>query len=89
MGNKPTVDDATVREKVREVCNMAPGYGKTEAQILDRVNKLVGGGVSELQLLTALEWNLSKEYVRRAENEDTDAMEWFITPHGIAKERTV
>lgn len=87
MGAKPTVDDATVREKVREVCNLAPGYGKTEAMLLERVNKLCGGGVERLQLLTALEWNLSKDYVRKADNEDTDLVEWFITEHGIAKER--
>lgn len=87
MGNKPGIDDPTVREKVREVCNIAPGYGKTEAQILERVNRLVGGGATALQVLTALEWNMSKDYVRREENEDTDEMEWFITEHGIAKER--
>lgn len=86
MGAKPTVTDAKVREKIRDVLNLAPGYGKTEALLLESVNELAGGGVTEAQLQAGIEWNHGKEYIRRRVNEDTDETEWLITAHGIAKE---
>lgn len=88
MGAKPTVTDAKVREKIRDVLNLAPGYGKTEALLLEGVNELTGGGVTEAQLQAGIEWNHGKEYIRRRTNEDTDETEWLITKHGIAKEET-
>ncbi len=75
------------RRKVREVCNLAPGYGKTEAVLLEKVNELGGGGCDLSLLRAAIEWNHSEDYVRRETNADTDEVEWFITPHGQAKER--
>jgi len=86
MGAKPTVTDARVRQKIREVLNMAPGYGKTETMLLEFVNELTGGGVEIEQLRAGIEWNHGQDYVRRHVNEDTDEVEWFITKHGIAKE---
>lgn len=86
MGAKRTVSKGLGRRKVREVLNMAPGYGKTEEVLLDAVNELVGGGVSAEQLREWIEWNHGDEYVRYEVNEDTDDREWFITSHGQAKE---
>lgn len=86
MAAKPTVSNGILRRKIREVLNMAPGYGKTEAMLLEAVNELTGGGVTQDALKANLEWNLSEEYVRSRTNDDTDELEWLITPHGIAKE---
>lgn len=88
MGDKPTIPASILRGKIREVLNMAPGYGKGEGMLLEFINQLVGGGVTLDQLRRELEWSLSKEYVRSETNEDTDEVEWFITPHGIAKEKS-
>jgi hypothetical protein len=86
MAAKPTITPGILRRKIREVLNMAPGYGKTEAMLLEFVNELTGGGVTADLLKQGLEWNLSNEYVRSAVNADTDELEWKITKHGIAHE---
>ncbi len=87
MGAKPQVSIGMARRKVREVCNLAPGYGKTEEMLLEKVNEVTGGGVSLELLRQAIEWNHAESYIRREKNEDTDEVEWFITDHGQAKER--
>jgi hypothetical protein len=87
MAAKPTVPNGMGRAKIREVLNMAPGYGKTEDMLHERVGILCGGGVSIEQIREWLEWNLAEDYVRREENQDTDEIEWYITEHGQAKER--
>ena len=94
MGQKiqqPTYSDAAVRAAVREVCNMAPGFGKTEAVLHKSVNELVTGdpvardvGLEQLRL--AIEFNLSRDYIRRETDDDTGEVQWFITRAGIAKE---
>jgi len=86
MGAKPTVSTGRGRKAVREVCNLAPGYGKTEAVLMDCVNELTGADVPVEQLREWIEWNLSEDYIRSKENKDTDEVEWVITDHGIAKE---
>ena len=83
MKNVPT---GMVRRKVREVCAMAAGHGKTEAMLLEFVNELTGGGVDVQMLREAVEWNLSQGFVRYAENAETEETEWFITKAGVAQE---
>jgi hypothetical protein len=77
-----------IRKSIREVLNMRPGFGKTEDQLLDFVNELIGGGVTLQDLRDAVEWNLSKTYVRSRRDEEAEETLWFITAEGIAKEET-
>ena len=89
MAAKPTVSNAILRRKIREVLAMAPGYGKTHAMLLDCVNELTGGGVGAEQLDEEIEWNHFNDFIRAETNEDTDELEWFITPHGQAKQKSL
>jgi hypothetical protein len=87
----PEYSDARVRKAVREVCMMGT-FGKIEEVLHAKVNELVTGRpdirpVSRKQLRDALEWNLSRDYIRREKNDDTDGMEWHMTPTGIDKEK--
>lgn len=77
-----------VRRKVREVCNMAAGHGKTEAMLLDFVNELTGGGVDIQMLRAGIEWNLSQAFIRYVDGRETESgeTEWFITQAGKAAE---
>ena len=77
-----------IRKSVREVLNMRPGFGKTEDQLLDFVNELIGGGVTLQDLRDAVEWNLYKTYVRSRRDDEAEETLWFITAEGIAKEET-
>lgn len=83
---KPTVSKAIVRRKVREVLAMAPGFGKTETQLLEFVNELTGGGVSLQELRDACEWSLSESYIRSSYDEESEDTLWFITKAGIAQQ---
>jgi hypothetical protein len=83
---KPIISKGMVRRKVREVCNMASGHGKTEEMLLEFVNELTGGGVDIQMLRDALEWNLSEGFLRYDENTETEETEWFITRAGQAEE---
>lgn len=89
MGTKAKASAGQLRKAVREVLAMSPGYrvnDKGLARLVDEVLPL--NAVSEMDALQAAEWNLSKNYVESYENEDSDEREWFITSHGLAKERT-
>ena len=83
--NKPLM--AIVRRKVREALNMAPGYGKTEAMLLELVNELSGGGVDLQTLRDAREWNHEQGYIRSEDDEDSCQVLWYITHEGIAKQK--
>lgn len=87
----PGHSDAAVRQAVREVCAMAAGFGKTEAVLERAVNELLtgdpkAGEVGAEQLRGAIEWNVSRGYLRRERDDDLDEMLWYITKAGIAKE---
>ena len=75
-----------IRRDVRTVLNMRPGFGKSEAQLLDYVNELIGGGVSLQELRDALEWNLSERYIRSSYDAESETTIWFITQAGIAQQ---
>jgi hypothetical protein len=86
MAGKPTVSKAMLRRKIREVLHMAPGFGKTERQLLEFVNELTGGGVSLQELRDAMEWNHGEFYVRSVDDDETEETLWFITSNGIAQQ---
>ncbi len=77
----------TVRLYVRETCAMAEGYGCTLEMICDAVGGRLPGGADLTQVRDAIEWNVSKNYLRHRVNEDTDEHEWLITQDGLAKGR--
>ncbi len=89
MSGQPTTPIAIIRRKFREVLAMAPGYGKTEAMLLEYVNELNGGGVSLQDLRDAREWNHGKAYIRSEEDEESGQLLWFITKEGIAKQKSL
>jgi hypothetical protein len=78
-----------IRRKLREVLAIAPGYGKTEKQLLEYVNELLNGGVSLQELRDAREWNHEQGYVRSEEEEESEVILWFITRDGIAKQKSL
>lgn len=75
-----------VRRKVREVLAIRPGYGKTESQLLEMVNDMVGGGVSLQELRDATDWNNSQNLIRFSDDAESETTLWFITEAGLAKQ---
>lgn len=80
---------AIVRRKVREALNMAPGYGKTEAQLHEMVAMLAGGPVSLQELRDAREWNHENGFIRSEDDDESETVLWYITPAGIAKQKSL
>jgi hypothetical protein len=74
-----------LRKLIREILAMASPYGVTEKMLKDSVDERVPGKVDLTDLREALEWNHSEEYLRSKKNPDTDEVEYFATPKGMAK----
>lgn len=73
---------------MREVLNLAPGYGYNEQSLLDKVNELARPEAANIsQLRQWIEWNHRRGYIRTEFNEDLEEDLWFITEDGIAKEK--
>ena len=85
--NKPLT--AILRRKVREALNMAPGYGKSEAQLLELVRELAGGPVGLQDMRDAREWNHEMGYIRSEDDDESNEVIWFITQAGIAKQKSL
>lgn len=84
---KPRINNANGRKYVREVLNLAKGYGYDDESLLDKVNELARPAeANRSQLRDWIEWNHSRGYIRTEFNEDQDEDLWFITEEGIAKE---
>ncbi|MEI6656757.1 MAG: hypothetical protein WCP45_18480 [Verrucomicrobiota bacterium] len=86
---KPITPLAIIRRRVREVLAMAPGYGKTEAMLLEFANELNGGGISLQELRDARDWNHAEGYIRSEDDDESVQVLWFITPAGMAKQKTL
>ena len=72
---------------MREVLNMAQGYGYSEKSLLDSINGLAApAGAKWSEVREWVEWNHSKGYLRTEFNEDLDEELYYITKEGIAKE---
>ena len=74
------------REYIRDVLALAAPFGVTDQALQDGVDALVPGPINFSLYYDALEWNLSKDYVRARTNEDTDQREWRLTELGKAKQ---
>ena len=85
--NKPLT--AILRRKVREALNMAPGYGTSEAQLLELVRELAGGPVGLQDMRDAREWNHEMGYIRSEDDDESNEVIWFITQAGIAKQKSL
>lgn len=84
---KPRLTNAKGRKLVREVLNLAQGYGYDESALLDRLNELARPAqANRSQLREWTEWNHHRAYIRTEHNEDLEQDLWFITEDGIAKE---
>lgn len=84
---KPLATDAKLRELIRDVLNIAPGYAVSDEVLFQAVRELLPlHSAEESDILRAAEWNLGKGYVTEAKNDDTDNREWRITKDGIAKQ---
>ena len=79
---------AEYRRWVREALALAEPYALPEAALLSGVRRLAGGAFDESEYRRALEWNLSRNYIRSEVNEDTDLREWRLTPLGRAKQES-
>lgn len=89
MHEPPTTPLALIRRRVREVLAMAPGYGKTETQLLEFTNELNGGGITLQELRDASEWNHVNGYIRSEHDEESGQTLWFISKAGIAKQKSL
>ena len=85
--NKPLT--AIIRRKVREALNMQPGYGKTEAMLLELVRALSGGPVDLQDLRDATDWNIEEFFVRRELDDESETYLFYITTAGIAKQKSL
>lgn len=77
---------ALYRKWIREVIAGAAPYGLPDAAMEDAVQNLAGGRFDLSDYRGAVEWNLSKDYIRASDNEDTDQREWKLTKLGTAKQ---
>jgi hypothetical protein len=84
--SKPAHSKGRIRQKVREVLNIRPGFGKTERMIHEGVNELLGGGVSLEELREAVEYNVSERMARSEYLTEAEETIWLITAEGQAKE---
>ena len=89
MPASPKTLTAIVRRKVREALNLAPGFGKTEAMLLELVNELCGGGVDLQSLRDAMEWNHVEAFIRSEYDSEAEETLWYITKNGIAKQKSL
>jgi len=64
---------------------MSAPYGQTEKMLVDAVNSRIPGTVELTSFREAREWNHGEEYLRTKVNEDTDELQYYITPKGTAK----
>jgi hypothetical protein len=85
----PIHSKAMVRRKVREVLNMAPGYGKAEGLLLEYVHELTGGNVSLQELRDAMEYNHDRAYIRSEYDPESETVLWYITPAGVAQQKSL
>ena len=84
---KPLANEGKLRALVREVLAMAPGYALEDEQLFAAVRELLPmHSAQDSDILRAAEWNLGKDYVTDAKNEDTDNREWRISKDGLAKQ---
>lgn len=77
---------ALYRQWIREALVSASPYALPEKALQDAVATLAGGPFDISIYRTAIEWNLSKDYIRSVKNEDTDMTEWSLTKLGKAKQ---
>ena len=87
MGNQSSIPVASLRRKVREALNLAPGYGKSESMLHELVNDLTGSPVSLQHLRDAREWNHEQGYIRSEDDDASDQILWYITKSGIAQQK--
>lgn len=76
-----------LRQKVREVLAMAPGYWLTEKMIVDGVNELIEPDADLSDIRRALEYNVGERYAEGRENTETENREWKVTKAGIARDQ--
>lgn len=76
------------REYIRDVLALAAPFGVTEQALQDGVDDLVPGPIDVSLFRDAVEWNLSRDYIRARTNEDTDQREWRLTELGKAKQES-
>ena len=89
MPGPSTTPLAIIRRRVREVLALAPGYGKTEALLLDYANEINCGGISLQELRDARDWNHAEGYVRSEDDEESGQTLWYISKAGIAKQKSI
>jgi hypothetical protein len=83
---RPQANNGKLRELVREVLCIAPGYALEDEALCDAVRELLPmHTANNSEILAAAEWNLGKGYAVAGINEDTDNRDWRITKDGIAK----
>ena len=82
-----SIPKSMIRRKVREVLNMQPGFGKTEALLAEYVPTLVGGPVSLQEVRDAMEWNHLQGYIRSQDDAESETTLWYITQSGQAQQR--
>lgn len=78
---------AIYRRYIRDVIEIDAPFPCPERALSDGVAELVGAGRFDLSAFReAVEWNLSHDFIRSADNDDTDAKEWRLTALGKAKQ---
>ncbi|HRQ88173.1 MAG TPA: hypothetical protein PLA50_05210 [Bacteroidia bacterium] len=80
------MNPAIYRKWIREALATASPWALPEKALHDDVARLAGGQFDVSEFRRAVEWNLARDYIRSAENPDTDLVEWKLTKLGAAKE---
>lgn len=81
------MNPALYRQYIRDVIALSAPYAVADKALQDGVDSLIPGPIDLSTYRDAIEWNLSKDYIRARVNEDTDQKEWRLTELGRAKQQ--
>jgi hypothetical protein len=87
MSTGPQISTARGRKLVRDVLQLAAGYGVSEEALLIKINELARPERCEAGDVRGwLEWNHTRKFITFKFNEDLEEDEYFLTEHGRAKQ---
>ena len=88
MANRPPAKPGKLRQLVRDVLVISPGFPVTDEALCDHVRELLPlHSAEDSAILDAAVWNLGEGYVSARDNKETEEREWRITKDGIARQQ--
>jgi hypothetical protein len=88
VSNRPPAKPGKLRQLVRDVLVISPGFPVNDEALCSHVRELLPlNSAADSEILAAAEWNLGEGYVSARDNKETEEREWRITRDGIARQQ--